>query len=568
MTSLMMELISRQTVCCVLRQHTRPYPWTHGMHVMHHSTLPVISVPKMMQQKQANKKKAEEKARHAKHLQQIREDSRKGKREVCIVRCKNHQLNHYQGQSYDRTKGVRLASCGWRHSRAKGDHFTICSREGSGLSMWPTSDSETQPLTFSDLQLHPDIVANLRLQGVVTPTEIQRRAIPRLLDGCGALLAAETGCGKTLAFLAPLLDRLYRQQLQEPAAAEPVRNRPRALVITPGRELAQQIKEVADGLARELPLRAQLLLGGRTKRKMLHPTLLEMDLLVASFGALSKLTSVGVLDLSRVTQVVLDEADTLLDDSFREDVRRLLHRLPLRVGSAKAAPDAPPDASLTLVGATLPSGVDRLLDGLVTGDSLTRITTPRLHRLLPHVAQTLVRLGPTERPEALLRLCRQARDHHQTVIVFSNNAHTCNWVSLYLNEQGIDCLNINGEMHYKLRQGRWHAFLSGQPAVLSCTDIVSRGLDSAHVHHVVNFDFPWNTSDYVHRAGRVGRVGGIADGSVTSFVSRPLEVEMAQRIEMAARTDQELWNVDANIKHIIERRMLRKAANAESRRRS
>jgi len=542
-----------------------------------------------MQQNEERRRKTIDNAERVKRLEAIRKDSRQGNREVCIVRCKNTRHNHYQGQSYDKRKGVVLASQGWNHGFSKGDHFTICSTAVPGV-LASTGDEQALPevadgapiqwgglvgqpppapaqsegaVSFGELGIHADIVANLRRQGIVTPTQIQRRAIPRLLGGGTSLVAAETGCGKTLAFLLPLVERLYRQQLETAGAPAETRtqNQPRALIVTPGRELAEQIRDVAEAVTGELPLRTRLLLGGRTKLKMLRPSLLDMDILVASLGALNKLTAVGVLDLSRVQQLVLDEADSLLDDSFREEVRRLLRRLP-----APGEGEAPP--ALTLVGATLPgrAATAQLLEGLLPADSVREITTRGLHRLLPHVEQTFRRLGSAQRPAALLEICREARRAGESVLVFSNTSQTADWVSLHLSERGVDCLNVHGRMHYKIRQGRWHAFVAGEHAVLSCTDVVSRGLDSVHVHHVVNYDFPWNSSDYIHRAGRVGREGAAHAGRVTSFVSRPLEIQMAQRVETAARTGQPLWNVDANIKHIIEKRIGRREATAAKRR--
>lgn len=499
----------------------------------------------------------------AKRLEAIRKESRKGNTNVCIVRCKNGSSNHYLGQSYPQSTGVQLASRGWHHGRSRGDHFTICNRTDTEFGARPAVAEEpeaTAAPSFAELGLQQDIVTNLRRMGIVTPTEIQRRAIPRLLSGVDTLVAAETGCGKTVAAVAPLLQRLLHQSDAEATGT----NRPRALIVTPGRELATQIRDVVVAMAGDLPIQTRLLLGGRTKRKMERPSLLPMDVLVASFGALSKLQSVGILDLSRVAQVVLDEADTLLDDSFREDVRRLLGRLPLPALSADGAPGgaAAPAASLTLLGATMPRNIDSLLEGLLLGQ-LGHVTSPRLHHLLPHVQQTFLRLGSAERAAAVLKLCREAADRRQPAIVFSNNASTCDWVSLHLNEHGVDCLNISGRQHYKLRQGRWHAFLAGEPTVLSCTDLVSRGLDSCHVEHVINYDFPWNTSDYIHRAGRLGRTGSARDGTVTSLVSRPLDIEMTQRIERAARTGEPLWNVDANVKQIIQKRMARKEAGRQ-----
>ncbi|KAF0309472.1 putative ATP-dependent RNA helicase DDX28 [Amphibalanus amphitrite] len=568
--------IFKQAVVCFRRCQCSPFQIgcqqiKHVVPVRFQSDFPVITVPKFMQQNLEKRKRKEEKRHAIKRLEAIRTESRKGSKEVCVVRCKDTHLNHYLGQSYPRATGVQLASRGWHHTRSRGDHFTVCARTDldSDLAVDRSDQHHSTVSSFAELGLNANIVANLQKMDIVTPTEIQRRAIPRLLSGSDTLVAAETGCGKTVAAAAPMLHRLLAET--PPAADRPRAdtNRPRALIVTPGRELAVQIRDVLLAMTADLPLHVRMLLGGRTKRKMERPTVLPMDVLVASFGALSKLHSVGILDLSRVSQVILDEADTLLDDSFREDVRRLLSRLPLSALSGdlqRPGDGGGPTTALTLLAATLPRNLDSLLEGLVTGQ-VSRVTSARLHHLLPHVQQSFLRLGSAQRADALVRLCREATERREPVIVFSNNAPTCDWVSLHLNESGVDCLNVSGRLHYKLRQGRWAAFLAGEPAVLSCTDLVSRGLDSCRVEHVINFDFPWNTSDYIHRAGRVGRAGSERAGTVTSFVSRPLDVAIAQRIERAARTGEPLWNVDANIKDIIAKRMMRKEATTSQQQR-
>ncbi|XP_063240676.1 probable ATP-dependent RNA helicase DDX28 isoform X2 [Bacillus rossius redtenbacheri] len=444
-----------------------------------------------------------------------------------IIKCKNEELNHYKSLTYGKFDVIPLASKGWLHRKSKGDYFVI--HEHSQIP----ARSE-QPASFLDLGLSEEVVGILRRSGITEPTQIQEAGIPAVSSGRNVLLAAETGCGKTLAYLLPLVQQLAAAAAGDSAPGDPF-NSPLALVVTPSRELAAQIGELANNFSRSLLFASKYLVGGRTKRKMMNPSFEKVDLLVASLGALSKLTSAGVYNMKRVRHIVLDEADTLLDDSFNEKLRHFLRRFPLQVTD----------------------GVNERRTQLTLPESLERVTTGRLHRIMPHVPQRFVRLGLSQRPAELLRLARADFENKVPVIVFSNKSATSDWVSMFLNENGVDCVNLNKDMPLALRKGVFEKFQRGEANVISCTDIGSRGLDTVRVKHVINYEFPLYMADYIHRCGRTGRVGSLEGCHVTNFVSGKLDVKLVQAIELAARTTDALPNVNANISRVIGFRALK-----------
>lgn len=213
---------------------------------------------------------------------------------------------------------------------------------------------------------------------------------------------------------------------------------------------------------------------------------------------------------------------------------------------------------LTLVAATNPTSIYSILENFIEPDSLEKISSPKLHKIMPHVPQTFYRLGVTEKPGKLVELVKKAVNNKQPTIIFSNNARTCDWITLMLQENGIPILNLNGDMPSIVRIGKFKGFKDGDVLALSCTDIASKGLDTSHAQLVINYDCPRYMADYIHRCGRVGRYNSPKDCRVVNFITYPHEIEFVNKIEMAVRTHQALPNVNANIKRIIEGQYRRK----------
>lgn len=471
-----------------------------------------------------------------------------------VITCKRQEFNHYKGQTYNKFEVVPLASKGWHHKKSKGDYFIINAFTENPATAY---SSDTGPITFNDLGINSSICSVLEKLGITAPTRIQAEGIPVVLSGDHTLLSSETGGGKTLAYLLPLLQQtlLWKGFHTKLDVKRPL-NTPLGLVICPGRELAHQIGDVMNQFTEPLGISSKIIVGGRTKRLMLNPDVREVDLLISTLGALSKLVTNGIYKMNDVCHVILDEADTLLDDSFNEKVCHLLKRFQFS-GHADESTSLPERSQLTLVSATMPRSLPAILGQLIEVDSLKRVTTGSLHRVMTHIPQKFIRLGKSQKPEELLKVARSDSKSGIPLLIFSNKSSTCDWISLFLNENGVSCINLNGAMPEAIRTGMFKQFQSGKVNVISCTDVGSRGLDTVRVKHVLNYDFPVYMADYIHRCGRTGRVGSSSDCHITNFVEGPREVELCQEIEHSVRKMIALPNVNANIKKIITYRLMR-----------
>lgn len=283
-----------------------------------------------------------------------------------------------------------------------------------------------------------------------------------------------------------------------------------------------------------------MVVGGHTKQVMRNPEFEDIDILVGSMGVLSKLTTTGIYRMSAVKHVVLDEADTLLDDSFNEKLCYYLSRFSFVK-----------DVQLVLVSATMPTNTEDVFRNIIDTDTLTKVVSTDLHRILPYVTQKFIRMNKSQRAENLLRIVKAEVQKKRPVIVFSTKSSTSDYVAIMLNENGVDCINLNGDMLKKIRDGRFEKFQNGEVSVLSTTDCIGRGLNTVRARHIVNFEFPVHISDYIHRCGRIGRLGSDKNCVITNFVSSEFELDLVRKIETSARTTGMLEDVNANINKII-----------------
>lgn len=187
---------------------------------------------------------------------------------------------------------------------------------------------------------------------------------------------------------------------------------------------------------------------------------------------------------------------------------------------------------LTLCSATIPTNITEALQNIVPPESLEHVTVDKLHHVMDHVPQKFLRVHRSDKPFELLKLVKDSVKRKESVMIFSNKASTSDWVSLFLNDNNMECANLNGDMPFKIRQGIFKQFQDNFFDVISCTDIASRGLNTLKVKHVINYDFPLHTADYIHRAGRTGRLGGYQDCRVTNLVCSAREVEIVKKIEV------------------------------------
>ncbi|XP_067622957.1 probable ATP-dependent RNA helicase DDX28 [Eurosta solidaginis] len=476
-----------------------------------------------------------------------------------LICCKRTPFHLYvPAPEYSKFGTIPLATNGWKHFKAKGD-FMIFNATVSKMDIRAEMLDVQDFISRSNTSLNDKLLDNVKNEFRISSfTNIQVKAIPKVLDGHHVLIAAETGCGKTLAYLLPIaqsiIERKQRWSSSQTNKKERKLNTPLAVILTPGRELAAQIGGVAEKLCQGTDVRIKTILGGNTKRLMVNPDFDDVDIVVASFGAISKLVTTGIYRVGEVRHIVLDEADTLLDDSFTEKLTHFLRRFPFHRNHTQD--DEKVGTQLILASATMPTNTEEILQKVIDVQTLHEVTSPNLHKLMPHVEQRFLRISKENRPLNLLKLVQKDIAKNQSLIVFSNKSATSDFVDIFLNNNGVRSVNLNGDMLTKIRIGRFEKFQNGEYDVLSTTDVASRGLDTTNIRHVINYDFPLHVSDYIHRCGRIGRVGNLKTAVVTNFISSRREVEVVQRIEHAARTGGILPNVNANIKNLINKKIL------------
>ncbi|XP_048726695.2 putative ATP-dependent RNA helicase DDX28 [Caretta caretta] len=488
-------------------------------------------------------------------LRLAREPRRRG-REVPVVptragklllRSRRPQLSQPRCLTLGRWERPLLVSAGWKHRRACGDYFQLERSQEQAPALAPQPPRAAGGgASFQALGLGPALVSALRSLSVTQPTAVQRRAIPALLRGGNALCAAETGSGKTLAYLLPLFQKL----LSRPALGPAWPPSPRSLVLLPSRELAEQVRSVASSLGRSLGLRVREIGGGRGMASVKNQLRSDpdADLLVSTPGALCKALRKRMVRLERLCCLVLDEADTLLDSSFLDLVEEVLMQAPIAHSPKEVADQWDIKTQLVIVGATFPEGLGQLLSKVTDLGHFITLTSQNLHHLLPHVKQKFIRLKGSDKSSELLQLIKDQGPSSGAVLVFCNNASTVNWLGYILDDHKIKHLRLQGQMPAAMRAGIFTTFQKGQRDVLICTDLASRGLDTSRVELVVNYDFPSTLQDYLHRVGRVGRVGSKVPGTVVSFVTHRWDVDLVRKIETAARRRTSLPGMETAIK--------------------
>ena len=348
-------------------------------------------------------------------------------------------------------------------------------------------------MSFSDLGLSAELLRAVSEQGYTTPTPVQAKAIPVILEGRDVLAGAQTGTGKTAGFTLPLLQRLGTQ-------APSKRGRgPRALVLVPTRELAAQVADSVRDYGRYLPHRSAVVFGGVSINRQIEALRRGVDILVATPGRLLDHAGQRTVDLSGIEILVLDEADRMLDMGFIHDIRRVLALMPAKRQNL-------------LFSATFADEIRKLADGLLTDP--VQIEVARRNTAAESVAQ-VVHPVDRERKGQLLVDRIKSQDWRQ-VLVFTRTKHGANRLSEKLGREGIPAAAIHGNKSQSARTKALGDFKRGAVRVLVATDIAARGLDIEQLPHVVNFELPHVPEDYVHRIGRTGRAG--ASGEAVSLV--------------------------------------------------
>ncbi len=347
-------------------------------------------------------------------------------------------------------------------------------------------------MSFNALGLQAELLCAVAAQGYATPTPVQSKTIPFVLQGRDVLAGAQTGTGKTAAFTLPILQLL--------SGRERTGKLPRALVLTPTRELAAQVGESVKTYGKGLHLKSAVIFGGVGINPQIEQLCRGVDILVATPGRLLDHAGQRTLDLSHVEILVLDEADRMLDMGFIPDIRRILKLLPLKRQNL-------------LFSATYTDEIRRLADGLLNNPELVEVA--RRNTAAELVTQVVHPVGHSRKREMLSHLIK--RGDWKQVLVFTRTKHGANRLAAQLASDGIDATAIHGNKSQSARTRALEGFKSGAVRTLVATDIAARGLDIDSLPHVVNYDLPNVPEDYVHRIGRTGRAG--ASGSALSLVS-------------------------------------------------
>lgn len=338
-------------------------------------------------------------------------------------------------------------------------------------------------MTFQDLHLLPEIQRAVRDVGYVTPSPIQAQAIPPVLTGRDLIGCAQTGTGKTAAFAIPILQHLHQEKK---FTHKPIR----ALILTPTRELALQIKESFDDYGKYLPLITTVIFGGVSQVPQVEALQKGTDILVATPGRLNDLCNQGHIDLSHISCFVLDEADRMLDMGFIHDVRKVLARLPEQ-------------RQTLLFSATMPEEIVKLTRQILKNPITVEVTP--VSSTVDAIEQSLYKVDKANKRRLLIHLLRE--NGWYSVLVFTATKHGADRVAKELCREGIPTMAIHGNKSQNARVKALESFKSGESRVLVATDIAARGIDINELSCVINFDLPNVPETYVHRIGRTGRAG-------------------------------------------------------------
>jgi superfamily II DNA/RNA helicase len=346
--------------------------------------------------------------------------------------------------------------------------------------------STDQPNGFEGLGLSSDILKAVADSGYTQPTPIQARAIPEVIKRRDVIGIAQTGTGKTASFTLPMIEMLSRGRAKA--------RMPRALVLEPTRELADQVSESFDRYSKYSKLSHALLIGGVSMDEQVKKLDRGVDVLIATPGRLMDHFERGRILLSQVNILVIDEADRMLDMGFIPDVEKICKLLPFT-------------RQTLFYSATMPPEIQRLTDQFLHNPA--RIEVARPATTASNITQELVEVPANDwaKREALRRLIREVEPTLNNAIVFCNRKRDVDVVAKSLAKHGFDAAPIHGDLDQSLRMKTLEKFRGGELKILVASDVAARGLDVPSVSHVFNFDVPIHADDYVHRIGRTGRAG-------------------------------------------------------------
>ncbi len=332
-------------------------------------------------------------------------------------------------------------------------------------------------MSFKDFQFHSKIYAGIDACGYITPTPIQKKAIQPILEGHDIFGLAQTGTGKTAAFVLPLLQRLINGP----------RKKPRALIVAPTRELAEQVHNNIEQMAIETDLKSVVVYGGVSKFAQTKTIRAGVDVIVACPGRLLDLVNDKIVSLNAIEVLILDEADHMFDKGFLPDIKRIVGLLPKKRQSL-------------VFSATMPKEIRLLVEKI-----LRHPVTVQVEHTLPAstISHALFQIAKNQRT-ALLKDLIHKHDMNST-LVFTRTKHKAKSLALQLIKSGLRATSIQGNLSQPKRQKALEGFKDGTFKILVATDIAARGIDVNGISHVINYDLPDTIETYTHRTGRTGR---------------------------------------------------------------
>ncbi len=345
-------------------------------------------------------------------------------------------------------------------------------------------------MEFQSFNLHPQVAAGVKAAGYTTPTPIQKQAMPPLIEGKDVLGLAQTGTGKTAAFVLPMLERL----LQGP------RGHVRALIIAPTRELAEQIHESITTLGSQTRMRSVTIYGGVGFKPQADRLKRGVEIVVACPGRLLDHMSQRTIDLSKIEMLVLDEADRMFDMGFLPDIRKIIRQIPQK-------------RQTMLFSATMPVDIRKLAH-----DVLHSPVTVQIDHAAPAntVSHALYPVDQHLKTALLFELLRHTDT--DSVLIFTRTKHRAKRIGQQLEKAGYKAASLQGNLSQNRRQEALDGFRAGKYQILVATDIAARGIDVSSISHVINYDIPDTVDAYTHRIGRTGRAA--KTGDAFTFITR------------------------------------------------
>ncbi len=344
-------------------------------------------------------------------------------------------------------------------------------------------------MSFTQFQFNDHLTNAVKRCGFTTPTPIQQQAIPSVLAGHDLLGLAQTGTGKTAAFILPTLQRLMTGQ----------NSHIRALILAPTRELAEQINDFTCSMLERSSLRSMAIYGGVSKSVQIGKLRRGVDVVIACPGRLLDIINDRAIDLSHVETLILDEADHMFDKGFLPDIRRILSRLPGKRQNL-------------VFSATMPPAIRQLSEKILNDPIKVQIKPSHSSASITH---GLFTVDQEQKTDLLMHLLKT--ESMATILVFTRTKHKAKNLALKLSKSGFKATSLQGNLSQNKRQQALNGFKDGSYSILVATDIAARGIDVTGISHVINYDMPDTAEAYIHRTGRTGRAA--RNGEALTFAT-------------------------------------------------